>query len=320
MRLLAVLLVWLMGQVALAGGAADVVAAALADARKLPPELRKEVRYLSLHNLPEADRPGFLRALAFHVNSLSREAELVVPTGVSPDLLRVSFIDHGWKREVWEKLAPVEPYFHLLEQRVVKEVEIKAPVAVPTPAPAVLPEPFAEIYVDAPGGGIRKVPRSAVQPGEWVYVRRNPGDSLQAMKGLPPLSVPEVPRPPPAPPRPKATPVGLLRNAALHAPWLGKPEVIAELATLLDSEVPIVRADWFLYRTSQQVGRGGAGYYDFLGLSSRKDAEELAGLDVKTAQRVRREMAALVDDSGVALNNRQVVWYATVAGSWWETL
>ncbi len=87
----------------------------------------------------------------------------------------------------------------------------------------------------------------------------------------------------------------------------------------------VTRADWFLYWTAQQKDRGGAGYYQWLGVTNRKDAEELAGLDIKAAKKRRLEIAAIVAESGVALNNRAIVRYGTLParksrGGWWETL
>lgn len=103
-----------------------------------------------------------------------------------------------------------------------------------------------------------------------------------------------------------------------HAPWLPAAEV-AELARLTDSSVPLVRADWFLHRTAIQEGRDDFGYLDFLELRSRADAEKLAGLDRAKATELFREQAAVIADSGVALQSRQLFRYATISGAWWES-
>lgn len=102
------------------------------------------------------------------------------------------------------------------------------------------------------------------------------------------------------------------------APWLPATEY-AGLATATDSSTPIVRADWFIHRTAIVEGRKGHSYYDFLGLKSRPDAEKLAGLDRKQAIAIYRELAAVIPQSGVALQGRQVFRFSTVSGSWWET-
>lgn len=103
-----------------------------------------------------------------------------------------------------------------------------------------------------------------------------------------------------------------------HAPWLPANEIVY-LSTVCDSMVPIVRYDWFINRTAMQEGRDGFGYYDFLEFKSRADAEKLAGLDRKAAEKLFREQAAVIDESGVALQSRQIFRYATISGSWWET-
>ena len=103
------------------------------------------------------------------------------------------------------------------------------------------------------------------------------------------------------------------------APWLPADDLAYLIATT-GSQTPIVRADWFFHRTSIQEGRDGYGYYDFLALGSRADAEKLAGLDRKAAEAIYREQAAVIQDSGVAVAGaRQLFRYSTVAGNWWET-
>lgn len=102
------------------------------------------------------------------------------------------------------------------------------------------------------------------------------------------------------------------------APWLPAAES-AEMADRTVSQVPIVRADWLFHRTAIQEGRAGFGYYDFLELRSRADAERLAGLDRSKAAEVFREQAGVIHQSGVTLQARQVFRYATIAGAWWES-
>lgn len=295
-----------------AGGPADAVAAAWADARRQPEEIRHHLRYLSLYAIPEAERADFLKALTFHCNGLSREAELIAPVRITPDLVRVYFVDYGWEREVWEKLANVEPYFHLRDTRVIRVVAFdRAPGAAIAIPPMVRAAGSGKVFVER-GGFLREVDRSDVRPGEKTFVRAAGGhleEERAAASGAPAGQAGQAGKQ--FDDRKQARPV--------HAPWLDSKQ-IAELATLLNSDVPIVRADWFLYWTCQSVNRGGAGYYEFLGLKNLKDAERLAGLDVETARRIRKEMAALVDDSGVALNNRQILWFGTIAGSWWQSL
>ncbi len=104
----------------------------------------------------------------------------------------------------------------------------------------------------------------------------------------------------------------------IPAPWLPVKEM-TELVSLTGSATPIVRADEFLFRTGAQADRKGHGYYDWLGLKSRADAEKLAALDRKKAEELYRELAAIVPVSNVSPNNRQVFRYATLTGSWWES-
>lgn len=102
------------------------------------------------------------------------------------------------------------------------------------------------------------------------------------------------------------------------APWLPLREMTA-LTALTGSVTPIVRADEFLFQTGAQAERKGHGYYDWLGLTKRADAEKLAALDRKKAEELYRELAAIVPVSGVTPQNRQVFRYATLSGAWWES-
>jgi hypothetical protein len=93
---------------------------------------------------------------------------------------------------------------------------------------------------------------------------------------------------------------------------------ILELARLCSSEVPIVRADWFFFYTSQNVDRV-AGYYAFLGIKNYQDIRKLTGLNEKLAQKILKEVAAIVPDSGVAKNNRQILYEPAITGGVWIT-
>jgi hypothetical protein len=261
------------------GGPADAVSAAAADAAKLPPEVRKHVRYLSLYAVPAKEREDFKKALAFHCNSLSRESELYLPTKVNDELLRINLLDYEWKRETWEKLAGEEPYYHL---RVKAEK-----VAVKKPAEAVHGKPELE--------------RVSYDRGRtWVW-RRKGGAWGEVHEG-----------------GKTADEVKEAKEVVAHAPWLPAKEITA-LALMLNSDAPIVRADWFLYQTAIQKDRK-VGYYDMVGLGEKEsDFQELIGADVKLAKKVKREMAAAIDVSGVTTQNRGVERYDTINGPYYRT-
>ena len=102
------------------GSPAAAVRAAHADAVDLPYGVARQVRYLALYAVPEADREEVLRVLSFHCNSLSRESELAPPRVVGGGVVRINLLDYGWKAATYDKLAEADPYFH--EQvTVVKE-------------------------------------------------------------------------------------------------------------------------------------------------------------------------------------------------------
>lgn len=73
----------------------------------------KQTRYLTLFNIPAKERPAFIRALAVHINGLSREAELKAPRLVTPTLLALCCDDYGWELTTYGALHETEPYFHV---------------------------------------------------------------------------------------------------------------------------------------------------------------------------------------------------------------
>lgn len=115
------------------------------------------------------------------------------------------------------------------------------------------------------------------------------------------------------------------KDAGLYAPWLPATET-AELSLLLGPapgvacHTAILRLDWWVYWTSIQDQRHGAGYYDFLGIKSRADFEKLVGLDAKLAAARRAEHRAIVEHSGVSHFPRQVLRLGSVDGGAWRTL
>lgn len=282
-------------------GPAEAVSAAAADVARLPAELRQSVRYLSLHAVPVKERPEFLKVLSFHVNSLSRESDLVLPAVVSPDVIRVNMADYLWERSVWEKLASLDPYFHA------NITEVEATVIAPVVQAAGIEG--VQFYRDGEGNGLIEVSRADLQPGTTVWVRRRRGGSIER------VTVPGAQQNRAAQRDEKKTG----KTTLAHAPWL-PGAAIAALALACNSDSPIVDARWFIYRTAMETGRDGSGYYSFLSLGKKeKDFQELVGVDVKAAKRVRKEMAASIARSGVTLNNRGIEWYASITGDYWRT-
>lgn len=95
--------------VAFSLGQAEAVEAALADLQKIPVAQRPSIRYLDLGPHAQADDA---RVLSGHCNQLSRESDITIPANVGK-VLRVNLDDYGWKRDVWEKLADADPWYHV---------------------------------------------------------------------------------------------------------------------------------------------------------------------------------------------------------------
>jgi hypothetical protein len=248
-------------------GPNEALAAASADIRKVPLSDQPFARYFDLSSIAEKSLPDFLAAFVFHINCLSKEADLVKPNDlaspylvlVTPILLRLEIRSLGWDRKVFDKLIDQpEPYFHFL-------VDV---------------EEEQDEWFNWPGG------------------KGKDGNDYPAGRYVRKVKV-------------------KVRKAQGSAPWLEASQ-IAGLVERTQSQIPIVRADWFLVQTAANVDRK-ASYYQFLGIKNERDIAELCGLDVQKAIKIQREIAAIVEQSGVAINNRQIFRYQAIAGGYWET-
>ncbi len=116
---------------------AFAVVLALADVRTLPPEARPSCRYISAYNARPEDLPKVAQALAFVLNSLSRNPLLVAPEPVGGGrragrLWRIDLEDYKISPKAWDRLVskgsgrvPVgEPYHYL---SVVKDESVYWP-------------------------------------------------------------------------------------------------------------------------------------------------------------------------------------------------
>ena len=103
------------------------------------------------------------------------------------------------------------------------------------------------------------------------------------------------------------------------APWLNT-QAAADLVNLTQSASPIVRGDWFLWQTAVNADRGGAGYYAFLGVKSKKDFERLAGYSKDLARSAKIvELHEAVADSTVTLQPRRIEVDRALSGHFYTT-
>jgi hypothetical protein len=80
-----------------------------------------------------------------------------------------------------------------------------------------------------------------------------------------------------------------------------------------------VRHDWFVNQTSAAAGRDPS-YYDFLGIKSEKDYQNVIGADVKLAEKLLLVQREAIGVSGVTLHARGIVRLNTIIGGYWRTL
>lgn len=108
------------------------------------------------------------------------------------------------------------------------------------------------------------------------------------------------------------------KTVAAAAPWLDAAQISA-LILATQSQVPIVRADWWLYQTGAQKDRK-AGYYDFLNLGKKRaDFQALSVVDRKAAARLKLDMLAVVGRSSVTLHNREIEFQPAFTGAYFAS-
>ena len=98
---------------------------------------------------------------------------------------------------------------------------------------------------------------------------------------------------------------------------------IEDLRCWTYSEAPVLMAEWWFVQTARQVSlrnvQEGVGYYDWLGLKSRKDFFALTGADEDLAKKLFRSWREVVRKSGISQQNRQVFALGSASGRVWGT-
>lgn len=112
MRWFALLLV-LLYPASAAASPQSALTQAVADAKTLAPEVAYQTLYLDLSAIPADYRDEAVKVIAFWANSISREYTLTGPRRVSADLAALTLDSYGWSTKTREKLAKIEPYFHV---------------------------------------------------------------------------------------------------------------------------------------------------------------------------------------------------------------
>ncbi len=93
---------------------------AVADVERLPPQVRPNVRYLSLYAIPLERRAETANVVNYVVNALSRTRAITRLQPVGPTLLRLDAIAYTASAQeldewtnAWGSLAHVDPYWHI---------------------------------------------------------------------------------------------------------------------------------------------------------------------------------------------------------------
>jgi hypothetical protein len=269
---------------------------------RVPPADWTYMRFFFRDGMPDREWERFHTAFLLHVNLISLYSEPVRPlllatpeqeaAGKQGDLYVLDTRDPRWKLSTFEKLADIDPYYHVLT------AEVK----------------YEEVLEDQEWpGGVDPTDNKYYKPGTYkVKVKRRvTGDKLNAASFVL-LSREETEEVLKA----RKDPAAL--TTALAATNIGK------LLAMTKSQVPFVRADWFLVQGSRQLSlnnkQTGVGYYDWLRLKDRDDFFRLVKLREADSIEIGREIRAVITKSGVSQQNRQVERLQALAGGLYFTL
>ena len=206
-------------------------------------------------------------------NFLSRESEIGRIDVLGPDLVAIYLDEYTWTPELWEKMLPVEPWFH---ERVLAEKG--KPVVV-------VGLVVDKVWVDR--GNFIQIPIAELRDGEQVWeevgLRTFRRSTVKGPRGLP--AQPKKPD-----------------SLQAQASWIDAKS-IATLILRTQSQVPLVRADWFLSQTSQQEKRE-VGYYDWLGIKTLQDWRDLSAGDAVKSRKLKQARRFVVRRSTVTRYSR----------------
>lgn len=279
------------------------VATMYRDLESIPPQDRLYTRYLSIYHIADnKERLEYRQVTDFALNSLSRNRLIyrVHPVDLVVDketgkivqhatLFRISLRWYQIPTKVWEKLVEDEVYFHrdgILER--VKGGD----------KPTALKETPVEYEwkkVEWEGGDWKNEDGTTTYypKGAFTYQKKVPKVPDQVAKDS--------------------------KEVVFPGTWLDAKQW-GSVVKATQSECPIVRADWFVVHAFQQDERDGTGYYDFLQIKNRDDADLLAALDRKLVDKHIEEIRAIIPISNVAVNGRQIARLATIRGGVWFSL
>src|SRR5499427_1140946 len=282
---------------------------ALADLASIDPSIQPYIRYLSLYNVPKVHRQKIGETVSFVINSLSTRRQIYIPVfvgGSDSTVIRLNLKDYNIDPKQWDKLGKEgsgvrpfpDPYFHILLSETNCNFMDKNGIKYTKPGGNKTTTKTEKKKVQ------KKVERQKqVFTGYYdqfkrpIFETRTVTETIEVEEDVP---VQEV-----------------VAGGALfsQAPWLD-PTTIAQLIKLTYSEVPILRADWFIVNASVPPA-----YYNFLGLGNKeKDFENLVFANEELAKKARSQYRAVVVQSMVARNNRTLTRSPTFTnGYYWAS-
>lgn len=263
---------------------------AAADILTVPPEERPFIRYLSLYNVPKAERKKYAAIVSFMVNSLGTRRQMYIPLfvgGSDETVIRLNIDDYEWNAKIWDKLAAngsgvkptPEPYFQSFIEKLEKQVETKTITKKVTKRVPVKKQEFIGYYQGRP-----------LYKTITVYENQVIDETIdEKVEGDP------------------------IKKRILSAGAWVDPDAIALLQKETHAVSPILRADWFLANAMLPPA-----YYDFLRLGKNiKDFENLLFANQELAQKARSQDKGIVVLSSVTRNNRTLLRSPTFTGGYY---
>jgi len=254
----------------------DSVIAAALDAAKVGKDNCRNIRYLSLYNIPSNERVKWIQTINFLINSISRARlikHIYVVPGTDNTLLRLDISDYqfydevaekyiGWSPKTWDALGEFDVYFSSVKIKIDQEVIVEK---------------------------IKK--NRQVKTGKkTLYYQQGYGYYYQD-EVITEVYYEEISKP------------GKAKEAKIRdvAPWVNA-KAYADLQTLTQCSYPIMRGDFFNAMASLPPF-----YYDFLGFGNKVDdflaAVVLSKDDIKKAQ---LEIKGVVVKSGAGMSGKVI--------------
>ncbi len=245
--------------------------------------------HLSSHNVPKVHRQKIGETVSFVINSLSTRKQIYIPVYVgnsNQTVIRLNLKDYNIRTQDFDNLGKKgsgvrpfpDPYFHILLTDINCQFMDKNKIKYKNGTPTKTEKRKVQKKIKRK----KQVFTGYDQYRRPVYEMQNVTETIEVEEDVP----------------------SVVSGGSVfaQAPWLD-PTTIAQLIQLTNSEVPILRADWFIINATLPPA-----YYNFLRLGNKEaDFENLVFANRELAEKAKSQHKAVVVQSMIARNNRTLL-------------